>query len=249
MKIEAATRLKASESKPSGYDRKANALRVQALLDKLDANPSELRKALNKRMNEAGAFDIETFAVEAAIKKPDPAFLLKNEDSIINAFNGLNRWYGDNADRGIAGYLPKLQKLFDYVPYKKALYRAFPMPTAMVTDAQEKKTYNLKTGNSAVQSWTTDVETAQKFIAAQDYKTSDYGIFKLKGDAIQLCNFKWIRQVVEAVIKACEPVDDLYEMRLDARQLLKYLDTFEKEKEIILKLPNKSDVILMEKIK
>lgn len=53
MKIEAVQRLKASEAKPSGYDRESNKLRVAALLDGLDRNPTPLRQAWNKRMAEA----------------------------------------------------------------------------------------------------------------------------------------------------------------------------------------------------
>lgn len=184
-----------------------------------------------------------------AFKAPTVQQVDKQYDKILGAVDALKIWYKDNQDKGVTKFLPALMKAFDYDEYTKPVFRAFPMPPDMVATAQEGKVYELKTGLKAVQSWTTSVEAAQKFIDAQDYKNSKYGIFQLMvDDGKQLCNFKWIRQVVDSLLKTTEGVDDLYEIQMDAKQLKVYLNEFEHEQEVILKLPGKSKVKLMKKL-
>ena len=190
----------------------------------------------------------EPLTVEApqrllAFKKPSVEFLDKNHDKILNAIDALRKWYKDNADRGMTAYIPLLMKAFDYDPYTKKVYRAFPIPTNI--EAKVGRSYKIPTGLKAVQSWTTSAKIAEDFINKQDYKTKNYGIFELKDEADQLCNYKWIRQVVEYLIEECKKVDDLYEIYMDARQLLNHINEFEHEQEIILKLPGEAKVRLV----
>lgn len=183
-----------------------------------------------------------------AFRDPGAEFLDKNHDKILNAIEALKKWYRDNADRGLETYIKILLTAFDYDEFKKPVYRAFPMPEDMTAQAEEGKTYTLETGLKSLQSWSASPKAAEDFINKQDYKTAHYSIFRLVGKGEQVCNYKWIRQVMEALVNTTKGVDDLYEINMDARNMLKELDVFEHEQEIILKLPVKSKVKLIKKL-
>lgn len=184
-----------------------------------------------------------------AFKKPDVQLLDKNHDKVINAFEALNKWYGDNADRGVEKGLETLDKLFDYDAYTKPLYRAFQLPKELVDTATKGQVLTISTGPRRMQSWTTSAKIALEFIDKQDYKSKAYGIFKLeKHSGRQLSNFKWINQVVDYTMKATKDVDDLYEIYMEAKALKGYLTQFDHEKEVILWMPPESTVKLVQRI-
>lgn len=195
-----------------------------------------------------GPIRIEAAARLMAFKKPKADELLQNETKLSSAIDILNKWLFENTDKGVEKALGDLDKMFEYKPYTKKLYRAFPMPVAVSKLAKVGETYTLPTGKSAVQSWTTSEEAAKAFIEGQDYKNANYGIFLLVEQAgHQLSNFKWLTQVVDYVIKATDKSDDLYEIHLDAKKLKRFLEQYEAEQEVIIKMPPKSKVKLVYK--
>lgn len=138
-----------------------------------------------------------------ALLSPTAQQLRKNKAALLLALGRIQEWYAHPYLTRVAEverHIKVIVQLFGYIPYDKPIYRVVGVSKAAFGAAKLKSVMTLAPPKRPVQSWTTNIGSAEiyfdEFIAGGS--TDTYGlVFKLLSPGVELWHRAYMEQIFE----------------------------------------------------